>query len=84
VAETSISTSRPYEGGLALIDVLNRLEKLGWITGVQQWQVARERRNQPTHDYPDAPEIRRAILLSALALAQSIQADGERIKARLG
>jgi hypothetical protein len=73
-----------YEDGLALIDVLNRLEKLGWIAHAQEWRVARERRNQLTHDYPDAPEIRRAILLSALDLTQSIQADGERIKARLG
>ena len=72
-----------YEDGMALIDVLNRLEKLGWIERAIDWRLARDLRNRLTHDYPEAPEMRRAILLSALDLEQKIQEDGERIRLRL-
>ncbi|MCI0724048.1 MAG: hypothetical protein L0338_34575, partial [Acidobacteria bacterium] len=58
--------------------------KLGWIGSALEWRTARERRNQLTHDYPDAPEIRRTILRSALDLEERIQEDGKRIIERLG
>ncbi|MGH8479045.1 MAG: hypothetical protein ACREXK_05580 [Gammaproteobacteria bacterium] len=72
-----------HEDGMPLIDVLNRLEKLRWIERAIDWRLARDLRNRLTHDYPEAPETRRAILLSALDLAQKIQEDVERIRLRL-
>ncbi len=72
-----------YDEGMPLIDVLNRLEKLGWIVSARNWRLARERRNQLTHDYPDAPEVRSAILSSALDLAQKIQTDGKQVLQKL-
>ncbi|MGH8590456.1 MAG: hypothetical protein ACREXX_14325 [Gammaproteobacteria bacterium] len=72
-----------HEDGIPLIDVLNRLEKLRWIERAIDWRLARDLRNRLTHDYPEAPETRRAILLSALDLDQKIQEDGERIRLRL-
>jgi len=72
-----------YEEGMALIDVLNRMEKLGWIAEAERWRAARERRNQVTHEYPDAPQIRVAILEAALELERSIQSDGRKILKRL-
>jgi len=72
-----------YDEGMALIDVLNRMEKLGWIAEAEQWRAARERRNQVTHEYPDAPQIRVAILEAALELERSIQSDSRKIPKRL-
>ncbi len=73
-----------HEDGMSLIDVLNRLEKLGWIVRAGDWRAARDLRNRLTHDYPEAPELRRAFLLQALDLEEKVQADGERIRLRLG
>ena len=72
-----------YDEGMALIDVLNRMEKLGWIAEAERWRTARERRNQLTHEYPDAPRIRVAILEAALELERSIQSDSRKILKRL-
>lgn len=72
-----------YDEIMSLIDMLNRLEKLGWIEHSKDWRLARERRNQLTRDYPEAPEVRRAILLSALDLTRKIGKDGEQVLKRL-
>lgn len=72
-----------YDDAWSLIDVLNRLEKLGWIQSAADWRVARERRNQLMHEYPDAPEIRRALLVSALDLTDRTLADCNEILKRL-
>lgn len=44
------STVRPF------IDVLNRLEKLGVLTSVKDWQYFRVLRNSLAHEYPERTE----------------------------
>lgn len=38
----------------AFIDILNRLEALGFIESVERWQEFRTLRNNLTHDYPES------------------------------
>ena len=47
-------------------DRLDRLEKLGYLD-VEQWLRWREVRNGLAHENPDAPELRHAALLAAIA-----------------
>ncbi|QEN05664.1 hypothetical protein EW093_13395 [Thiospirochaeta perfilievii] len=39
---------------IPFLDILNRLEKLGVITSVSDWQFFRNLRNNLAHDYPDS------------------------------
>ena len=54
-------------------DRLDRLEKLGYVD-VDQWLAWRELRNRLAHEYPDAPELRHAQLLAAVAAAAAMVA----------
>ena len=49
-----------------MLDKLNRLEKLGYIDNVENWQVIRNIRNKFAHDYPDDPDKNVAHLNVAL------------------
>ena len=49
-----------------MLDKLNRLEKLGFIDSVEQWQTVRNIRNKFGHDYPDDPNKSAAHLNLAL------------------
>jgi len=49
----------------AAIDNLDRAERLGWLTSVDQWLVVRRLRNQMVYEYIEDP----AILASALQAA---------------
>ena len=49
-----------------MLDKLNRLEKLGFIDSVEQWQTVRNIRNKFAHDYPDDPNKNAAHLNFAL------------------
>lgn len=51
----------------AFIDVLNLLERRGYLT-VDQWALQRSMRNILTHEYPDDP-LRQALALSAAQAA---------------
>ena len=51
----------------AFIDVLNLLERRGYLT-VDEWAVQRSTRNTLTHEYPDDP-LRQALALSAAQVA---------------
>ncbi len=42
--------SRPF------LDILNRLEQLGFIESVEIWQFFRDLRNNLAHDYPESRE----------------------------
>jgi hypothetical protein len=53
---------------LPLIDVLERLERFGFLTTVG-WLRWRALRNSLTHEYPEHPHIRAAVLNEALAAA---------------
>ncbi|MCF8038000.1 MAG: hypothetical protein K9K79_01660 [Desulfohalobiaceae bacterium] len=46
------SESRP----VPFLDILNRLEQLGLIEDVDQWQFFRNLRNNLAHDYPESLE----------------------------
>jgi len=39
------------------LDKLNRAEKLGMLSSVEQWLWLRELRNQTAHEYPDNPAL---------------------------
>lgn len=54
-------------------DRLDRLEKLGYVE-VEAWLRWRELRNRLAHEYPDAPELRHAQLLTAIAGAADMLA----------
>lgn len=53
---------------LPLIDVLNRLERFGYLT-VSQWMRWRALRNALTHEYPEHPHVRAAVLNESAAAA---------------
>jgi hypothetical protein len=61
------------EGELTtFIDKLNRLEKIGALTSVDQWLKLREMRNQFAHDYPNDPEIQASLLNKAFDMAEQL------------
>lgn len=64
-----------------LIDVLMRLEKYGYLEAVQ-WARWRSLRNSLTHEYPDHPETRIAVLEEARLAADALTGLVEQIDAR--
>ena len=61
------------EGELAtFIDKLNRLEKIGALSSVDQWLKLREMSNQFAHDYPNDPEIQASLLNKAFDMAAQL------------
>jgi hypothetical protein len=54
-------------------DRLDRLEKLGYVD-VESWLRWRELRNRLAHEYPDAPDLRYAQMLAAIAGADAMRA----------
>ncbi len=67
---------------LPLIDVLNRLERFGFVA-LADWARWRTLRNALTHEYPDRPELRVAILNDALDAARGLEALLARLEARV-
>lgn len=63
--------SEPIEDR-SMLDKLNRLEKLGFISSVNNWQIIRNIRNKFAHDYPDDPDKNAAQLNFALEAAISL------------
>lgn len=57
-----------------MLDKLNRLEKLGFIESVENWQMIRNIRNKFAHDYPDDPDKNAAQLNLALESINSLYA----------
>lgn len=57
-----------YKQNLPLIDVLNKLEKLGIINSTDEWIDFRKLRNSLTHDYPDNEEE----IIEAITLAVDV------------
>jgi len=49
-----------------MLDKLNRLEKLGYLESVEQWNVLRAIRNRFAHDYPQDDGMRAAYLNEAV------------------
>jgi len=55
----------PYEDR-PMLDKLNRLEKMGYLTSTEQWQTLRVIRNRLTHDYPIDDALEAAYLNDAI------------------
>ena len=55
----------PYEDR-PMLDKLNRLEKMGYLVSVEQWQSLRAIRNRLTHDYPTDDVLKAAYLNDAV------------------
>ena len=52
----------PFEENITFIDLLNRLEKLGFLENTKEWINLRDKRNQIAHQYDDEPyEMTQAI-----------------------
>ena len=61
------------------LDKLNRAEKLGILSSVEQWQLLRELRNQTAHEYPNQPEMVKANLARLLAQVPVLEEIHQRI-----
>jgi hypothetical protein len=64
----------------AFVDKLNRLEKIGAISSVNDWLLLREMRNAFSHEYPDDPELQAATLNKGYALASDLLATLDRVE----
>ncbi len=62
----------PYEDR-PMLDKLNRLEKLGYLGSVEQWNVLRAIRNRFAHDYPQDDAMRAAYLNEAVQAVPLLQ-----------
>ena len=60
--------------GMAFVDILNRLEKLGRIPSAEAWRQLRKIRNQVAHEYDDDPEFM-AVALNAAFKARTVLVD---------
>lgn len=56
----------------AYLDKLNRLEKIGALSSVDEWLELREMRNAFAHDYPEDSELQAAILNRAFVAADRL------------
>jgi hypothetical protein len=72
VPATVALLSQPFEDW-AMIDRLNRLEKLGFLD-VDNWLRWRETRNRLAHEYPDQEETRFAAIIAAIDAASALAA----------
>ena len=59
----------PYDDR-PMIDRLNRLEKLGYLASVEEWQRLRVIRNRFDHDYPEDDALKAAYLNEAAEAVQ--------------
>lgn len=57
-----------------MIDKLHRLEKLGYLSNVQQWNELRVIRNRFAHDYPEDDALKAAYLNEAAAAVAVLEA----------
>ena len=56
----------------SFIDILNKLEKLGFLDNVEHWKHIREIRNAISHDYPEHPQLVADNLNQALTATQEL------------
>jgi hypothetical protein len=69
----------PYEDK-PMIDKLNRLEKLGYLDSVDQWNQLRIIRNHFAHDYPSDDALKAAYLNDAVRAVPTLEALLEKIR----
>jgi hypothetical protein len=63
----------PYEDR-PMLDKLHRLEKLGYLVQVDDWQVLRAIRNRFAHDYPEDDALKAAYLNEAVDAVKILRA----------
>ena len=68
----------PYEDR-SMLDKLNRLEKMGYLVSVEQWQALRAIRNRLTHDYPSDDALKSAYLNDAVDSVNLLKALLDRV-----
>lgn len=73
----------PYEDR-PMLDKLNRLEKLGYLSSVEHWQWMRAIRNQFAHDYPEDDALKAANLHQAIAAVAALKAILDKIAQTTG
>ena len=73
----------PYEDK-PMIDKLNRLEKLGYLGSVDQWNQLRIVRNHFAHDYPSDDALKAAYLNDAVRAVPTLEALLEKIRPLVG
>ena len=73
----------PYEDK-PMIDKLNRLEKLGYLESVDQWNQLRIVRNHFAHDYPSDDALKAAYLNDAVRAVSTLEALLEKIRPLVG
>jgi hypothetical protein len=61
-------------------DILNRLERMGILTSVEDWNTFRERRNSLTHEYPETYVDKAAMLTDAYEKSFELIQLFERVK----
>jgi len=64
----------PLPEEATFMEKLDRLERLGIVPSVEQWDEIRELRNALTHDYPEAAERLAATINQAVDAARSLVA----------
>ena len=67
-----------------MIDKLNRLEKLGYLESVDQWNQLRIVRNHFAHDYPSDDALKAAYLNDAVRAVPTLETLLEKIRPLLG
>jgi hypothetical protein len=72
----------PYEDR-PMLDKLHRLEKLGYLTQVDDWQALRTIRHRFAHDYPEDNALKAAYLNEAVAAVHILNKIMTRIEPAL-
>jgi hypothetical protein len=66
-----------------MLDKLHRLEKLGYLTQVDDWQALRTIRHRFAHDYPEDNALKAAYLNEAVAAVHILNKIMTRIEPAL-
>ena len=72
---------------MSVLDRLDRMEQLGWLTSAEEWGDLRRIRNEFTHEYPEMAKERfeklQLAMSSARRLLEIFGIFGDKIKERL-
>jgi uncharacterized protein with HEPN domain len=63
----------------AVIDNLDRAERLGFLASADEWMAMRELRNQMIHEYVEDPVVLTSALLSGHAFVPELVAAADRM-----
>lgn len=72
----------PYDNR-PMLDKLHRLEQLGFLDGIDQWNTLRALRNHFAHDYPEEASVKAAFLNQATAAVPLMEALLQRVQSAL-